>query len=128
MAVAAGGAVGGGGEGAADGTGAEGVIGGAFPGADGTAAAVGAAGGAAAVGGGGAGDLSVARSLIPMALPQLVAPRAALTASVRASLMAPQPSAPVVELVSPMAKLWAQRIRSLPAGVTVPERLIAAPR
>ena len=76
-------------------------------------------------------ESSVARSLIPMALPQLVAPRAALTASVRASLMAPQLSAPVVavmESVSPMAKLWAQRIRSLPAGVTVPERLIAAPR
>ena len=75
--------------------------------------------------------MSVARSLIPMALPQLVAPRAALTASVRASLMAQQPSAPVVavmESLSPMAKLWAQRIRSLPAGVTVPERLIAAPR
>jgi hypothetical protein len=73
-------------------------------------------------------DSSVARSLIPMALPQLVAPRAALTAS---ALMAPQLSAPVVavmESVSPMAKLWAQRIRSLPAGVTVPERLIAAPR
>ena len=32
-----------------------------------------------------------------MALPQLVAPRVALTASVRASLMAQQPSAPVVE-------------------------------
>ena len=99
-------------------------------------------------------ELSVAHSLVPMALPrlvlvaarlqsgeavlgesmalpQLVAPRVALRASVRASLMAQQPSAPVVavmESLSPMAKLWAQQIRSLPAGMTVPERLIAAPR
>jgi hypothetical protein len=58
-----------------------------------------------------------------MALPQLVAPRVALTAS----LMAQQSPAPVMESLSP-AKLWAEPIRSFLAGATVPERLIAAPR
>jgi len=111
-------------------------------------------------------ELSVAHSLVPMALPppsgllalrrspaaapialpqsatvaarlqsgeavlgeSSVAPRAALTASVRASLMAPQPVVVVMESLSPMAKLWAQRIRSFPAELTVLERLIAASR
>ena len=42
-----------------------------------------------------------------------------------------QLSAPVVagmESLSPTAKLWAEWVCSFPAGVTVPERLLAAPR
>ena len=76
-------------------------------------------------------ESSVARSLVPMALPRLVAAGAALTASVRPPLMAQQPSAPVVAVMgslSPTAKLWAEWVCSFPAGVTVPERLLAAPR
>ena len=73
------------------------------------------------------GELSVAHSPVPMALQRLVAVRAALMASVRVSLMAQEPSAPVMESLSP-AKLWAEPIRSFLAGATVPERLIAAPR
>jgi len=49
-------------------------------------------------------------------------------ASVRVSLMAQEPSAPVMESLLPAAKLWAEWIRSFLAGATVPERLIAAPR
>ena len=71
-----------GGEGAAVGTGAEGVVGGAFPDADGTAPPSGllargsGLGLAARLLSGEAllGELLVARSLMPMALPQLVAP------------------------------------------------------
>ena len=74
------------------------------------------------------GELSVAHSPVPMALQRLVAARAALMASVRVSLMAQEPSAPVMESLSPAEKLWAERIRSFLAGATVPERLIAAPR
>ena len=75
------------------------------------------------------GELSVAHYPVPMALQRLVAVRAALMASVRVSLMAQEPSAPVMESLSPAAKLWAERIRSFLAGATVPELLIvAAPR
>ena len=74
------------------------------------------------------GELSVAHSPVPMALQRLVAARAALMASVRVSLMAQEPSAPVMESLSPAVKLWAEWIRSFLAGATVPERLIAAPR
>jgi hypothetical protein len=74
------------------------------------------------------GELSVAHSPVPMALPRLVAAQVALMASVRVSLMAQEPSAPVMESLLPAAKLWAEWIRSFLAGATVPERLIAAPR
>ena len=73
------------------------------------------------------GELSVAHSPVPMALPRLVAARAAVMAE-RASLMAQEPVAPVMESLSPAAKLWAEWIRSFLAGATVPERLIPAPR
>ena len=55
----------------------------------------------------------------------LVAVLVALTALPLACLTAYQPSAPVVSVSS--TKLWAQRTRRSPAGLTVPAPLIAVP-
>ena len=71
-------------------------------------------------------ELLVARSLMmPMALPRLglMAARAALTASALAA-----PMVLMMASVLSMTELSARRMRSFPAGLTVPEQLIAASR
>ena len=84
--------------------------------------------------------LSVAQSLVPMALPRsrLVAAWAAQMAWVLALLMAQRPSASAVLMTARaamvMASLWsaeglrARRIRPSRARLALPEQLIVAPR